>query len=154
MSELSRKGFIERLAGSAAVTWLFGTSVGGFLAAVLYPVTKYLIPPEVIESTVNTVTLPFSTADVGRNTGLIFKFGNQPGLLVRLESGEFRAFSARCTHLDCTVQYRDDLREIWCACHNGHFDLSGRNTSGPPPEPLPAYDVRLRGDQIVVTKRT
>jgi hypothetical protein len=32
---LSRKGFVD---------WLIGTSVGGFLLAVLYPVTRYLIP--------------------------------------------------------------------------------------------------------------
>lgn len=150
----SRKTFIEWILSRTLTTWLLSTSVGGFFAAVLYPVSRYLIPPEVVESAVSTVTLPFPATDVARNTGLIFKFGNQPGLLVRLESGEFRAFSARCTHLDCTVQYREDLREIWCACHNGHFDLSGRNTAGPPPEPLPAYDVKLRGDQIVVTKIT
>ncbi|MDP2471857.1 MAG: Rieske 2Fe-2S domain-containing protein, partial [Candidatus Palauibacterales bacterium] len=62
--------------------------------------------------------------------------------------------SAVCTHLSCTVQYREDLRQIWCACHNGHFDLNGRNVQGPPPRPLDAFDVNVRGDEIVVSKRT
>lgn len=142
---LTRKRFID---------WLLGTSAGGMLAAVVYPVVRYIIPPEVAESAANTVTLDFRPTDVPSNTGRIFKFGSRPGLLVRTPSGELRAFSARCTHLDCTVQYREDLSHIWCACHNGHFDLNGRNIAGPPPEPLPVYDVNVRGDQIVVSLRT
>ena len=71
---------------------------------------------------------------------------------MRTASGELRAFSAICTHLNCTVQYRDDLGHIWCACHNGHYDLNGRNIAGPPPRPLEALVVNVRGDQIVVRK--
>ena len=62
------------------------------------------------------------------------------------------AFSAVCTHLNCTVQYRPDLSQIWCACHNGHFDLNGKNVEGPPPRPLEAFAVNARGNQIVVSK--
>ena len=136
------------------VDWLLGTSAGGFLAAVFYPVVRYIIPPEVPESTVNSVQLAFTASEVPANTGRIFKFGTRPGLLVKTPSGELRAYSARCTHLDCTVQYREDLEHIWCACHNGHYDLNGRNIAGPPPSPLPVYDVNVRGDQIVVSVRT
>jgi cytochrome b6-f complex iron-sulfur subunit len=136
------------------VDWLLGTSAGGFLAAVFYPVVRYVIPPEVPESAVNSVTLAFRADEVPTNTGRIFRFGTRPGLILKTPSGELRAFSARCTHLDCTVQYREDLSHIWCACHNGHFDLNGRNIAGPPPEPLPAYDVNVRGDQIVVSVRS
>lgn len=139
---VSRKRFID---------WLLGTSVGGFLAAVLYPALRYWVPPEVPESALSSVTLPFEASDVAPNTGRIFRFGERPGILVRTPEGELRAFSARCTHLDCTVQYRDDLSHIWCACHNGHFDLNGRNISGPPPDPLPSFNVNVRGEQIVVS---
>lgn len=142
---LSRKRFVD---------WLLGTSVGGFLVAVLYPVARYIVPPDVPESAVSSVTLPMRPDDVPPNSGTIFKFGDRPGILVRTPAGELRAFSARCTHLDCTVQFRDDLSHIWCACHNGHFDLNGRNIQGPPPEPLQAYDVNVRGDQIVVSVRS
>lgn len=142
---LSRKRFVD---------WLLGTSAGGFLAAVFYPVTRYIIPPEVPESTVSSVTLNLSADEIPSNFGRIFKFGSRPGILVRTPSGELRAFSARCTHLDCTVQYREDLSHIWCACHNGHFDLNGVNIAGPPPRPLDRFDVNERGGQIVVSLRT
>lgn len=141
---LSRKRFVD---------WLLGTSAGGFVAAVFYPVVRYIIPPEVPESAVNSVTLAFTPNDVPSNTGRIFKFGNRPGLLVKTPSGELRAFSGICTHLDCTVQYREDLNHIWCACHNGHYDLNGVNIAGPPPRPLDRYDVNVRGTQIVVSLR-
>jgi Rieske Fe-S protein len=67
--------------------------------------------------------------------------------------GTYRALSGTCTHLGCTVQYRNDLREVWCACHNGIYDLNGRNVSGPPPRPLDVFDVHLRGDEIVVSRK-
>jgi len=134
------------------VNWFLGTSAGAFLLAVLYPVSRYLVPPTSGESSAGTVTLAIKPEDVKPNTGQIFKFGSRPGILVRTAAGELRAFSAVCTHLNCTVQYRPDFGQIWCACHNGHFDLSGKNVEGPPPRPLEPFVVNARGNQIVVSK--
>lgn len=139
----SRRGFIN---------WFLGTSAGAFLLSVFYPVARYLVPPKVGESTAGTVTLPIKPADVKPDTGQIFKFGSRPGILVRTSAGELRAFSAVCTHLNCTVQYRADLSHIWCACHNGHYDLNGKNIEGPPPRPLDTFVVNVRANQIVVSK--
>jgi Rieske Fe-S protein len=136
------------------INWWLGTTAGAFLASVLYPVTRYLIPPEIAESTAASVTLPVKVDEVKPNSGQIFKFGNRPAILVRTASGDLKAFSAVCTHLNCTVQYRADLGHIWCACHNGHFDLNGQNIEGPPPRPLDAFVVNVRGAQIVVSKTT
>ena len=141
--EATRRGFIN---------WWLGTSAAAFLFSVLYPVARYLIPPRVGESAAATVTLPIKTDEVKPNTGQIFKFGNRPAILVRTPAGELRAFSAVCTHLNCTVQYRPDLSHIWCACHNGHYDLNGKNIAGPPPRPLDSFVVNVRGTQIVVSK--
>jgi len=136
------------------INWWLGTTAGAFLASVLYPVTRYLIPPEIAESTAASVTLPVKLDEVKPNSGQIFKFGNRPAILVRTGAGDLKAFSAVCTHLNCTVQYRADLGHIWCACHNGHFDLNGQNIEGPPPRPLDAFVVNVRGAQIVVSKTT
>jgi len=104
------------------------------------------------EAPTRSVTLAIKAADVKANSGQIFRFGSQPGILIRTPGGELKAFSAICTHLACTVEYRPDLSEIWCACHNGHYDLNGKNIAGPPPRPLEEYTVNLRGGQIVVSK--
>ena len=101
--EPSRRGFIN---------WFLGTSAGAFLLSVFYPLSRYLVPPEVGESTAGTVTLATKPGDVKPNTGQIFKFGSRPGILIRTTGGQLRAFSAICTHLNCTVQYRGDLSQI------------------------------------------
>jgi Rieske Fe-S protein len=142
-STATRRGFVN---------WLLGTTVGAFLISVLYPVARYLVPPPAGESTTASVTLPIKADDVKPNTGQIFKFGSRPAIVVRTPAGDLRAFSAVCTHLNCTVQYRPDIGHIWCACHNGHFDLNGQNIAGPPPRPLDAYVVNVRAGQIVVSK--
>lgn len=134
------------------VNWLLSTGAGGLLLAILYPVTRYLIPPKQVEAATTSVVLPITPADIVPNSGQIFKFGNRPGIIVRTPSGELRAFSGVCTHLACTVQYRSDLSHIWCACHNGHFSLTGANIAGPPPRPLDQFSVRTRENEIVVTK--
>ena len=136
------------------LNWFLGTSVGAFFVSSLYPVTRFLVPPRVEESSAASVTLDLKAAEIKPNSGRIFKFGKQPGILLRTPGGELRVFSAICTHLACTVQYREDLQHIWCACHNGHYDpVSGKNIGGPPPRPLDPYVANVRGDKIVVSRR-
>jgi cytochrome b6-f complex iron-sulfur subunit len=133
------------------VNYLLNTTMGAVAVSVFYPVIRFLTPPRIAESAEATVVAG-NLSDLAPNTGKIFKFGSKAGLLVRTPSGEVRAFAATCTHLDCTVQYREDLQGIWCACHNGRFDLNGRNVSGPPPRPLDQYVVKVRGDEIIVSR--
>ena len=138
-----RRRFVEVLLG------------GGLLAtalAFIYPVLRYLIPPQSTDLGADSVV----AAHVGElkpNSGKIFRFGNRPGLLIRTADRQNRAMSATCTHLSCTVQYRADLHEVWCACHNGLYDLNGRNISGPPPRPLESFDVQVRGEDVYVRRR-
>lgn len=139
-------------AGRRLINMFLGTSLGAMVISVFYPIVKYLIPPKIAEPTTFNVTLPWKTTELKANSGRIFRFGSRPGLIVKTPAGELRAFSAVCSHLDCTVQYREDRQEIWCACHNGKYDLSGKNVSGPPPRPLDPLEVKTRGDQIVVMK--
>ncbi len=131
--------------------WLLGTTMGAVAAAVLYPVLRYVIPPEVPESAASSVLAGTLTA-LPPNSGKIFRFGAKPGIVIRTPAGDVRAFTAICTHLNCTVQYRSDLQQIWCACHNGHYNLNGVNVAGPPPRPLERYDVAIKGDQIWVSR--
>jgi Rieske Fe-S protein len=132
--------------------FLLGGGLLASAAAFLYPVVRYLVPPAATDLGGDSVV----AAKVGElkvNSGKIFRFGSRPGLLVRTADGDYRAMSAVCTHLNCTVQYRSDVREVWCACHNGFYDLNGRNVAGPPPRPLDSYDVHVNGDDVVVSRR-
>jgi Rieske Fe-S protein len=133
------------------VELFLGGGLFASLASFVYPVLRYLVPPPVADLGGDEV-IAAKVGDLKLNSAKIFRFGNRPGLLLRVGE-EYRAFSATCTHLSCTVQYRTDLHEIWCACHNGMYDLNGRNVSGPPPRPLENYRVHVRGDDLVVSRK-
>jgi cytochrome b6-f complex iron-sulfur subunit len=139
----SRRSFVDVL---------LGTSLGATVVSIVYPLLEFLIPPAISESQQNNVVAA-SAKELQPNVSKIFKFGSQPGILLRTPSGDFKAFTAVCTHLNCTVQYRDDLQRIWCACHGGQFDLNGINVAGPPPRPLEEFAVNLSGDDVVVSKK-
>lgn len=138
----SRRKFLNILIGGGIVGWL---------ASVLYPVVSFLKPPALPEANVSALKVG-AAADFAAGSSRIVKFGRTPVLLVRLDSGEFRAFAATCTHLDCTVQYRNDKKDIWCACHNGVYDLLGRNVSGPPPRPLEQFVATEVEGEIVLSR--
>ena len=116
---------------------------------------RYLVPPPSGEPATTSVVVGRADA-IKPNSGTIFKFGSKPGIIVRTPEGEVRAFTAICTHLDCTVQYRSETSQIWCACHNGWYDLGGNVVSGPPPRALEKFVVNVRGEpgeeEIVVSR--
>lgn len=122
----------------------------GWLGSVLYPVVSFLRPPKTPEANPNSVRAG-PAAEFPPNSAQIIKFGRKPVILIRTDDGRFKAYSATCTHLDCIVQYRTDLKQIWCACHNGLYDLKGRNISGPPPKPLDEFAVNVVDDEIMVS---
>jgi len=142
--EIRRRKFINVSLGASLAVWC-GSAV--------YPVTRYLFPPEgpaIEESSVKVGP----ESDFPKPSGTLFRIGNKPGLLVRTASGEFRAYIAICTHLDCTVQYKEDESIIWCACHNGKYNLQGANIAGPPPRPLQPLEVAQKGEDIYVSLPT
>jgi len=128
---------------------------GGLVAlagAIIYPILSYLKPPRQGEVEVSSVKAG-KLSEIAKDSGMIVKFGSKPVILLRTAGGDLRAFSATCTHLDCTVQYRKDFGLIWCACHNGKYNLEGRNVSGPPPRPLDEYRVVVQGDEVIISKK-
>ncbi|MBD3336625.1 MAG: Rieske 2Fe-2S domain-containing protein [Candidatus Eisenbacteria bacterium] len=141
-SSSSRRGFLGILLGG---------SLTALAAAAVYPIVRFITPPKLPDASHSSVVAA-KVGELQPNSGKIFRFGKEPGILIMTAGGGYRAFAATCTHLDCTVQFRSDLEHIWCACHNGHYDLNGRNISGPPPSPLESFEVTVRGEDIVVSK--
>jgi len=141
-SNSGRRTFLSYLLGGSSLT---------FLVAVTYPILKYLTPPAVKDSAVEAVVAG-KADEFEKGSGKIVKYGNKPALVIRDSNGEFRAFIAVCTHLDCTVQYVPGESIIWCACHNGKYDLNGINTSGPPPRPLVPLKVNIQQGEVFISK--
>lgn len=140
----TKRDFLKYVLGGGLLAWA---------VSVIYPLVEYLNPPKQAEVEVTSVKAgKLSTME--KDSGTIVRFGNRPVILLRTASGDLRALSATCTHLDCTVQYRKDLGVIWCACHNGKYDLNGRNIAGPPPRPLEEFRVVVQGDDILISKKS
>jgi Rieske Fe-S protein len=133
------------------VDYLLGGGVVASVASFLYPVLKFVMPPPIAEAIENNVVAA-KVGELPPNSGKVFKFGRRPGLLINTPAGELRAYDGICTHLNCTIQYRSDFGQIWCACHNGFYDISGKNIAGPPPRPLDRFVVQVRGDEIIVSR--
>ena len=133
--------------------YIFGAGLLGWLGSLFYPLFSYLNPPKISEANVSSIKAGPS-ADFRANSAKILKFGRKPVILIRTEPGDFKAFAATCTHLDCIVQYRKDTKQIWCACHNGIYDLRGRNVSGPPPHPLEEFNVKIIQEEIIISQQT
>lgn len=70
-------------------------------------------------------------------------------ILIQKPDGSYAGYSRRCTHLSCPVDYQPDHNRLYCPCHNGAFSIEdGHVLQGPPPHPLPAIIVEVRGDEI------
>jgi Rieske Fe-S protein len=86
-------------------------------------------------------------------SGKTYAYFNHPSggssILVNV-SGQWKAFSAVCTHRPCTVDYTGS--GLYCPCHGGSFSTAnGAVTGGPPPSPLAEYGVQLLSGNVYVS---
>jgi cytochrome b6-f complex iron-sulfur subunit len=135
---------------------LLGVTFFGAVAAALYPILRYLKPLPAAGPG-GPVRLTRGEVDTLETKRFVIVPAAATRILVfRDQHHELRAFSARCTHEGCTVQYVPAQGDIWCACHNGRFNLDGRVISGPPPKPLPRYGIHedAQGNVLVNTEST
>ncbi len=71
-------------------------------------------------------------------------------ILVHLRSGEYAAYSQKCTHLSCAVYYSAQHDRLECPCHEGYFSVQdGSVLQGPPPRPLPRVKLERHGDDLI-----
>ena len=89
-----------------------------------------------------------STSDIPVGGGEIFP--DESLVVTQPTEGEFKCFSAVCTHQGCLVSNVQD-GAINCTCHGSSFSIEdGSVLGGPAPSPLSAVDVSVDGDEITV----
>ena len=88
-------------------------------------------------------------SEVAPGSAVEFKDGGQDAVLVHLESGDFAAYSAVCTHQGCTVAYQKG--QLACPCHGSVFDPANgaEVVTGPAQSPLPEIPVEVKGGQVL-----
>ena len=91
-------------------------------------------------------------------TSLYFNYPtrNDPAVLLRVSDSEYRAYSRRCTHAGCSVDFDPRSRCLQCPCHRGAYDgRMGHVMFGPPRRPLDEIMLEMRaGGQIWAVGRT
>ncbi|MFJ4669511.1 Rieske (2Fe-2S) protein [Kitasatospora purpeofusca] len=92
---------------------------------------------------------PASGVPVGGGT----VFREKKIVVTQPAEGQYKAFSAKCTHAGCVVDQVKN-QKIQCPCHGSMFGITdGAVQDGPAPTPLPAYDVVVEGGNLKVTPR-
>ncbi|GBE29658.1 MAG TPA: ubiquinol-cytochrome c reductase iron-sulfur subunit [Bacteroidetes bacterium] len=143
---VTRRSFIDKLVLASGI---------GALGVIGYPITKFVIPPEQAEPDNLSKTVG-DIGEIGKGEYRIFEFNRKPAIVIRTGSdaqspNSYHALSAVCTHLQCTVQYEKASGQIYCACHNGRFNLAGKVLSGPPPAPLKTFTVDVRNNKLIIS---
>jgi Rieske Fe-S protein len=89
------------------------------------------------------------TSDIPEGGGTVF--AAQKVVVTQPRKGEFKAFSAICTHQNCLVSRVAD-GTIHCPCHGSRFRISdGSVAHGPATRPLPAAPIKVEGNSISLT---
>jgi Rieske Fe-S protein len=153
--DISRRGFF------IAVTGIVGGMIGVVLGV---PAIAYLLDPA-FKLTAKEGWVPIGKlADIQVGKPYQFSFTrvqvngwertstSHGGFVVRKSDNpkDMIILNSRCTHLGCTVNWRDDAQAFICPCHDAKFSEDGVVLGGPPPRPLDRYtDFRLTNDGIL-----
>jgi Rieske Fe-S protein len=152
-NELGRRDFIK--ATVATIGGLIGALIG-------IPSVVYLISPSLqVQEATDLIDLgPLENYPVGIPTRFDFTLTKVNGwertatnyglYVVRKSDSEVRVFSDICTHLGCRVTWHPDQEHYISPCHDGHFDILGKNISGPPPRPLDEFVTKIEGGELFV----
>ena len=83
-----------------------------------------------------------------------------PGSIHHVRAGQFYishlegqgllALWHRCTHLGCTVPWREEQGQFNCPCHSSFFDRTGEVTGGPAPRPMDIFPIEIVDGKVIV----
>lgn len=131
---------------------LLGFSILSTAAGILTPILAYLWPRDVAQSSGGPIEVG-KVEDFPPGSGQVVSVNDKPVIVVNTKSGGIKAFSAICTHLGCIAAWDSKRGIIHCPCHDGFFNpVTGVVVSGPPPRPLPGYELAVKDGKVLVGK--
>ena len=135
----------------ADVNELPHTSRRAFCAGLLLTSTGLMLAPALTKAQDSMVAYPPRKIDGAElllpGSSLYFNYPtrNDPAVLLRFNESEYRAYSRRCSHAGCSVDFDPPSRCLTCPCHRGTFDARmGYVVFGPPRRPLDEIVLEVR----------
>ena len=138
----------EKFSRRDFVGWIIRGGLLTTLAGMVFPALTY-IWPVTRQGPVGGMAEAGNVDDIPVGGSKKIIVGGSAILVIRTQQG-FRAFSAICTHWGCLVAWNAQKQTIECPCHAAVFDKEGQVVSGPPPRPLPSYQVSVVHDKVFV----
>jgi Rieske Fe-S protein len=145
--DIPMDGFISRREFVKFLVMISGAfTVGQFWIAMMNYQRKHEVPVPA-HKIANISEIP-----VGGYLAFHYPNPHETCLLIRLQENEFVAYNNKCTHLMCPVIPQVEKNELFCPCHQGHFNLAdGRPIAGPPRRPLARVQLQIRNGEIYAT---
>ena len=129
---------------------LVGTSVAAVAAPIVYVFGKYLSYTRT--SNLNASEKIMASDLSQQMPSKIISIEEEPVIVVMEADNSIRAFTAKCTHLGCTVSFKPEQPGFYCKCHKGRYDLDGVNVPGTRPKrPLTELTVTQQGEQLEIS---
>ena len=146
----NRRDFLETAALSGIVVLVTGI-----------PLASYVIAPALNKGIGKWIEFGTERSlSLGAVTMRTFDFMAKDGWLVLPQRGfiwiklepdrRLTVFSSTCTHLACSVVWREAEKIFECPCHSGIFDAEGRPISGPPQRPLEVLKHKIEDGKLMV----
>ena len=152
---ISRRDFIKVTTGI----------VGGFIGVALgLPAIAYVLDPAFKAGAKESWVPVGKVADMQVGTPYPFSFTlvqvngwertstTHGGFAIRNSDSDedITVLNSRCTHLGCTVNWKDEAQAFVCPCHDAKFSKEGVVLGGPPPRPLDRYaEYRVTTDGVL-----
>ena len=146
-NEITRRRFCNRMLFTSAGLLIGANELSGRTKSQPAPLLYY--PPVKIEGAEQVLPGSFLYFNYPRT--------NDPAVLVRAPDGEYLAYSRKCAHRGCSVDYDSARCCLTCPCHQGMYDArTGYVMFGPPPRPLDQIVLQTRagGELWAVGRRT
>jgi len=144
MEDITRRDLLHKTINSLIGLWVATASVLSGNAGI-----RYIWPTEKTAGPPGEKKISFPIVELQEGGMKKILIDGKPAGIIR-HNGKLYGLSLICTHLGCIVSWHPEEKRLICPCHAGIYDINGAVLGGPPPRPLPSYEVREIGDKVVV----
>ena len=150
-------GALSGGAGMLVLAWLWSTlhsaSTGVDTSGSTTGTTSGTTPTSGTPVSGSTPIAQVSSMQNNTSVGFTIASSGDPGVLIRLNNGQFVAYDTVCTHAGCPVDYDPSSQMLVCPCHGATFDPS-KNAAvvqGPAQTPLTSVPVHVNSATGAIT---